>query len=109
MNRIIKTSKMFITILLIVITISLSSFSYPDEAVPPGKKLYEKNCKFCHGKDGTRGRFGAKNLKESILDDSAIFLQIQNGKEKMPSFRKKFTTDQVNDIIGYIKTLRGKK
>ncbi|PWV56806.1 cytochrome c [Chitinophaga sp. S165] len=71
-----------------------------------GKTLYEHHCSRCHGTDGARGLFGAKNLQKSLLPDTAIALQIRNGKRIMPSFKKKFTPDQINEVSAYIKTLR---
>lgn len=71
-----------------------------------GKGLYEHHCARCHGVDGARGMFGAKNLQKSQLSDTAITLQIRNGKRIMPSFKKKFTPDQINEVAAYIKTLR---
>ncbi len=71
-----------------------------------GKNLYEYHCSRCHGTDGTRGMFGAKNLQKSLLPDAAITIQIRNGKRIMPSFKKKFTPNQINEVSAYIKTLR---
>jgi mono/diheme cytochrome c family protein len=50
--------------------------------------------------------FGAKDLRKSLLPDTAIAFQIRNGKRIMPSFKKKFTSDQINEVSAYIKTLR---
>lgn len=71
-----------------------------------GKDLYMHNCSTCHGETGDRGRFGAKDLRKSILPDSAIILQMQNGRKIMPSFRKKLSPDEMNEIMMYVKTLR---
>jgi mono/diheme cytochrome c family protein len=71
-----------------------------------GKDLYMHNCSTCHGETGDRGRFGAKDLRKSILPDSSIILQMQNGRKIMPSFRKRLSPDEMNEIMHYIKTLR---
>lgn len=71
-----------------------------------GRDLYEHHCARCHGADGSRGMFGAKDLRKSLLPDTAIAFQIRNGKRIMPSFKKKFTSDQINEVSAYIKTLR---
>ncbi len=71
-----------------------------------GKELFEKKCAKCHGKDGTKGAFGAKNLKQSRLDDAAILSIIVEGKKRMPSF-KSFTSGQNNSLVSYIKGMRG--
>jgi len=71
-----------------------------------GQALYEHHCARCHGTDGTRGMFGAKNLRKSLLSDTAITLQIMNGKRIMPPFKKKLTPNQIDELSAYIKTLR---
>lgn len=96
-----KTNIIFIAALLyVIITMAFSTRS--DE----GKQLYEHYCARCHGNDGTRGLFGAKNLRQSGLSDSAIIQQISNGKRIMPSFRKRISADQIYAISIYIKNLR---
>jgi mono/diheme cytochrome c family protein len=71
-----------------------------------GKDLYMHNCATCHGETGDRGRFGAKDLRKSILPDSLIILQMQNGKKIMPSFRKRLSPDEMQEIMLFVKTLR---
>lgn len=78
------------------------SFTYSTD----GKTLFERNCAPCHGPDGARGRFGAANLKKSIMSDSAIIERIENGKRIMPSFRKRLSTDEIRELVAYVKTLR---
>lgn len=77
-----------------------------ENSVNSGKVLFEQNCTKCHGIDGTKGRFGAKILQESILSDDQYLRTIQKGKGLMPSWEKKLTADQIRDIISYIKTLK---
>lgn len=71
-----------------------------------GESLYKRNCSRCHGADGTKEFLGAKNLKRSILSDEDILQKIQNGKGFMPSFSKKFSDDELNQILLYVKSLR---
>lgn len=71
-----------------------------------GADLYKQNCVRCHGTDGTKGRFGAKNLATSHLPDLEIIQRVQNGKGFMPPFKKKFTPDEIKEIVLYIKSLR---
>ncbi|MFT3822259.1 MAG: cytochrome c [Chitinophagaceae bacterium] len=89
-------------ILLIMI---LSSFAlYHTEQ--DGKRLYERNCAPCHGDNGTKAAFGAKNLQVSILNDSALLVQIRNGKRIMPAFRKRFSQQEITAVMQYVKLLR---
>ncbi len=80
--------------------------SHFDTTVSTGKLLFEKHCSKCHGLDGAKGRFGAKNLQKSILTDEQYLSIIQKGKGIMPSWKKKLTSGQISDIIIYIKTLK---
>jgi mono/diheme cytochrome c family protein len=73
---------------------------------PSGEKLYRANCRQCHGVDGTRGFFGAKDLQKSRLEDISIIQQINAGKGFMPSFRNKLTPGEITAIVSYVKQLR---
>jgi cytochrome c6 len=95
--------KVKITILLFFFITGLQGFT---SLSSNGKALYEQHCARCHGNDGTRGMFGAKNLQMSILPDSALILQIQNGKRIMPSFKRKFTLEEIYAVSNYIKSFR---
>lgn len=76
--------------------------------LPPaaGDALYKKNCKVCHGNEGTRGLMGAKNLKLSNMGTDAIIQQIREGKSPMPSFKKKFSEEELTVLADYVKNLR---
>lgn len=71
-----------------------------------GRILFESNCSRCHGADGTKGLFGAKNLRKSQLSDSAIIEQIRSGRRIMPPFKKRLRPEEIQQIAIYIKTLR---
>lgn len=71
-----------------------------------GESLYKQHCARCHGNDGTKGMFGARNLQRSMLADTAVTLQIQRGKGFMPGFRKKLSTEQLQELVTYVKSLR---
>lgn len=71
-----------------------------------GRQLFESKCKRCHGKDGAKGWFGAKNLQLSVLNDAMLFQTISEGKSAMPPWKKKLTAAEIKTIIAYIKTLR---
>lgn len=77
-------------------------------ALPPvaGDVLYKKSCKVCHGNDGAKGLLGAKNLKVSSLEATAIVQQIREGKGPMPSFKKKFSEEELVVLADYVKSLR---
>lgn len=71
-----------------------------------GKELFERHCKQCHGKDGTRGLFGARNLQTSLLTDDALYMTIAKGRKVMPSWEKKLDSTEMELVVDYVKTLR---
>lgn len=98
----------FLFILALVISLITAGFRSTGTASSEGQLLYEQHCARCHGKDGSKGFLGAKNLQASELTDAAIILQIQKGKGFMPPFRKKLTTSEISEVMVYIKSLRVK-
>jgi mono/diheme cytochrome c family protein len=93
----------------LVVLITFFSFA-PSEQKPrlekTGQELFERYCKQCHGKDGTRGLFGAKNLQTSQLPDEALYTTIAKGRKVMPAWEKKLDTAQLQLVTTYVKTLR---
>ena len=71
--------------------------------------LYKTKCAGCHGPDGSKSVMGSKPLngpdvqKTSAADIAAA---ITNGKGKMPAYKGKLTDAQINDLAGYVKTLK---
>ena len=70
--------------------------------VSSGDELYEIGCSSCHGKNG-EGLFGVV-LVNSGLPDNKIRAQILNGRIRsgMPSFKDKFTSDQLDALVTYV-------
>lgn len=71
-----------------------------------GKVLFETKCAKCHGTDGNKGQYGAKNLRKSRLSDDELFTTIGNGSWIMPKWKKKLTREQLLSVAAYVKTLR---
>lgn len=97
------------TIAGILTTLLLYSFATIEQKPPTGKtgqELFTKHCKQCHGKDGTRGLFGAKNLQTSQLDDDRLYTSIAKGRKIMPAWEKRMDTAELALVIAYVKTLR---
>jgi cytochrome c6 len=83
-----------------------SSFTRKSELEKTGKEIYEHNCAHCHGIDGTKGKWGAKNLKVSILSDTELLAIISNGKRAMPTWNQNLSQNEIELVKDYIKTLR---
>lgn len=78
-------------------------------------ELYTKTCASCHGKDGRARTFKAKrnharNLSDhewqGRVSDERIFNSIMNGKGKMPAYRKKFSEQEIDALVTYVRALK---
>lgn len=85
---------------------SFAPFEQKPRLEKTGQELFERYCKQCHGKDGTRGLFGAKNLQTSQLPDEALYTTIAKGRKIMPAWEKKLDTGQLQLVTAYVKSLR---
>jgi cytochrome c6 len=77
--------------------------------------LFAKNCATCHGKDGRAKTFkakfnGARNLTDAqwqeSVSDERLFNSITNGRGKMPSFKKKFSSAEIESLVAHVRGLR---
>jgi len=97
----------FYSIPTILLTLfSLHTLAADEQVNKEGQVLFENKCAKCHGMDGARGRFGAKNLQKSVLSEAGYFSIIHNGKGIMPSWKKKLSTEDIGQIVTYVKSLR---
>src|SRR5215510_2467125 len=70
-----------------------------------GKRLFSFNCAHCHGVDA-RGDEGP-DLHNLHKSDERIAAIIRNGiKGEMPAFGKKLKDEDVQALIGFIRTLK---
>lgn len=96
-----------LTIALLISTVlTLHGNAQTPPATLNGKTLYVKHCTKCHGEDGTRGEWGAKNLRKSKLDPDDLFRKISRGGWIMPRWSKILNDQEIQAITGYVKTLR---
>ncbi len=94
--------------ILFLFIILVKGQSLVNAQTPPsaGKLLFEENCVKCHGLDGTRGRWGAKNLQTSRISDIELLNTVSYGKSIMPNWSKRLSKTQIDAIVVYVKTLR---
>ena len=104
-NRNIKIWQSLIPLIAIAI-LGYHNAAYAQNPPLTGRALFEKKCATCHGNDGTRGRWGAKNLQISKLSNDELLYTISNGRGIMPNWGKRLTIIQISSVIEYIKTLR---
>jgi len=83
-----------------------------------GKKIFNRNCKFCHGISGAGDGIATKNPEDSIypydlrkvvLTKDQIFLYIKYGgkhfgtnKDDMPSWKRKYNDFKLRAVTKYI-------
>lgn len=76
--------------------------------------LYKSKCQVCHGPDGKGDtaagkKLGAKDFHSpevAKMSDAELFEVTKNGKNKMPSYDKRLSDDQIKQLVKYIRTLK---
>ena len=87
------------------------------ESALEGKALYAKHCQSCHGKKGLGDGTKAAELKTEPGDfscsdfqsqsDGAVFYKTTEGRDDMPSFKKKMTdANDIWNVVNYLRTLK---
>jgi cytochrome c oxidase cbb3-type subunit 3 len=89
---------------------SRSPYDYNAYAIAQGKQLYEWfNCTGCHAQGG--GAIGPPLMDDKWIYGSApenIFATIVEGRPNgMPSFRGKIPTQQVWQLVAYVRSMSG--
>lgn len=70
------------------------------------KYLYTLKCAACHGTSGDLGAAGAKDLSISKLTDNELKKIITEGKSGMPAFQSSLSSEEIDEIINFVKHLR---
>ena len=87
------------------------------ESIADGKTLWATHCKSCHGTKGLGDGSKAAQLKTEpgnfskaefqAQTDGAIFYKSVEGRDDMPSFKKKISDpDDMWNIVNFIRTLK---
>lgn len=84
---------------------------------PKRSAAWETYCVVCHGPDGKANteegkKKMARNLADarwqSTVSDSRLEASIKRGRDKMPSFGRKLTEDQIKALVAEVRALAGK-
>jgi mono/diheme cytochrome c family protein len=89
----------------------LSTFPFTDETRKAGEKLFSVNCMSCHGTPG-KGNYlklvpppgDPATEKIQRNNDGEIFYKVTTGRGQMPSFKSVLTSNEVWNIISYIRS-----
>lgn len=87
------------------------------ESLALGKEIWAKHCQSCHGKTGKGDGSKAAQLKTQPEDlgktdiqkqpDGAFFYKTLEGREDMPSFKKKIPDqDDIWAVVNYLRTFK---
>lgn len=83
----------------------------PQKSISSGKPLYEQHCAVCHQKDGA-GQPGkvpslAGNPIITLEDPIPIIKTVVNGQGQMPEFGDQLSSNEIADILSYIRNAWG--
>jgi mono/diheme cytochrome c family protein len=87
------------------------------QSIADGKSLWNLHCASCHGKTGLGDGSKAAQLKTQPEDmtksalqsqsDGSLFYKISEGRDDMPSFKKKIPdAEDVWNVVNYIRSLK---
>jgi mono/diheme cytochrome c family protein len=87
------------------------------ESISDGKALFAKHCQSCHGKTGLGDGTKASELKTEPGDfskadfqkqsDGSLFYKISEGRDDMPSFKKKISdANDIWNVVNFVRTLK---
>ncbi len=95
--------------LLLVALAGLFQLGFAQAADPRnGAKIYNNHCANCHGAQGNGMMPGMPNFLrgEGLLKpDAALVQTLENGAGMMPAFRGLLTTQEMLDVIAYLRTM----
>ena len=111
-------SKFWLAILLFVTLTESFVFAVAAKRFSPAadaRSSYNTKCASCHGRDGrsktARGRrTHSRDLTDANwqndVSDERIFNTINNGRGKMPGFKKSLSENEIEALVGYVRRLR---
>ena len=73
-----------------------------EENIELGRTLFQKRCKFCHGKGAYPGK--APKLKPKKLTAEQIYLRVAYGFRAMPGWEHEFDDNELMALTAYIKS-----
>jgi len=85
----------------------------PVHAQSAGETLYKAKCAVCHGADGKGETAIGKTNKLRALgsadvqkhSDAELTGIIANGKNKMPGYGKSLKSEQIKELVAYVRAL----
>jgi cytochrome c6 len=102
------------SVLLCSLGLLITALAVPALAQTNGEQVYKARCAMCHGQDGLATTPVAKMMAvpsfrapAAMKATEAQMIAITNdGKGKMPAFKGKLTSAQVEQVVAYIRKLQ---
>jgi mono/diheme cytochrome c family protein len=93
---------------------SLAAASSKDKSVEQGRRVFQKSCALCHGRDG-KGATARESLPaipdftvrgwQQRRNSGQLLVSILDGKGTgMPAFRDKIPREQARELVAYVRT-----
>ncbi|MFQ5572531.1 MAG: c-type cytochrome [Rhodothermales bacterium] len=65
-----------------------------------GRTVWEKRCKFCHGRAGYPGK--APKLQPSRYKPEFVYDRVTNGFQGMPAWKEEFSEKERKAVVSYV-------
>jgi cytochrome c6 len=99
--------------LMLVVLVAMPVAVYAD-GTPDGGTTYKAKCAMCHGADGAGQTPTGKSMKVRDLrsddvqkmSDVDLMKVIADGKGKMPAYKAKLSSDEIQMLVAYIRQLK---
>jgi cytochrome c6 len=107
-----KLTTVFATFLALAVTVSFPAIGFAQDAAT----IYKTKCAACHGADGKGAtpvgqKIGVRDFASAEVQkqsDDELAAIINDGKNKMPSYKKSLKPEQVKDLVAVVRSF-GKK
>ena len=79
-----------------------------DVQLVAGRMVYANNCAPCHGADGGGGvglQLNGGRLLEQVPDPADQRLLVENGRNQMPGFGEKLSSDEIDAVVRYTREI----
>jgi cytochrome c6 len=98
---------------MLIASVAIPVASYAD-ATPDGAVTYKAKCAMCHGPDGAGQTPTGKSMKVRDLrsadvqkmSDAELMKVIADGKGKMPAYKAKLGSDEIQALVTLIRNLK---
>jgi len=109
----IRTLLVAFLVLTPIMLLSRAGWGAVSEKSQRGENIFRAKCSVCHGVDGGGQTENGKKLKvpdlrsEKVqnLSDEQMLDSVMNGKGYMPPMGKKYSEDQLKQVIVYVRAL----